>query len=51
MKIGALYPSPEGKGFTANRDKKEENNYGKVIVSIFCIGGAFSYLYSKLEKS
>ena len=21
MKIGALYPSPEGKGFTANRDK------------------------------
>ena len=23
MKIGALYPSPEGKGFTANRDKKK----------------------------
>ena len=29
MKIGALYPSPEGKGFTANRDNYPITKFAK----------------------
>ena len=37
MKIGALYPSPEGKGFTANRDNgcKKEARGKREVIDVF----------------